>query len=72
MNRAKTGTRVLSEVTEALAGLDATQAGTMLGNRVAYAETLGQGMGVLERGKGAWTDEIGGLLRDIEAALATG
>lgn len=70
LNRAKAGTRVLAEVTTALAEFDVLQAATMIGNRVAYAETLGQGKGVLERGKGAWTDEIGGLVADIEAALA--
>lgn len=69
LNRAKAGTRVLAEVTEALAGFEALQAKTMLGNRVAYAETLGQGRAVLERGKGAWTDEIGGLMAEVEAAL---
>ena len=70
LNRAKAGTRVLAEVTAALADLDALQAGTVLGNRVAYAETLGQGRGVLERGKGAWTAEIGGLADEVAGALA--
>ncbi len=70
LNRAKAGTRVLAEVGAALAELDAIQAGTVLGNRVAYAETLGQGKGVLERGKGAWTDEIGGLAEEVAEALA--
>ena len=72
LNRAKTGTRVLAEVEAALGELDALQARTMLGNRVAYAETLGQGRGVLERGRGAWTDEIGALIAEIEAQLAGG
>ncbi len=70
LNRAKAGTRVLAEVSEALAELDTAQAATALGNRVAYAETLGQGRGVLERGKGAWTTEVDGLLSEIEAVLA--
>lgn len=70
LNRAKAGTRVLAEVSEALAGLETAQASTALGNRVAYAETLGQGRGVLERGKGAWTTEIDSLLGEVEAALA--
>jgi chromosome partitioning protein len=69
VNRAKKGTRVLEEVGKALTALEARQAGTMLGNRVAYAETLGQGRGVLERGRGAWTAEIEGLAREIRAAL---
>lgn len=70
LNRAKTGTRVLAEVSAALSELETTQAKTALGNRVAYAETLGQGRGVLERGKGPWTAEIDGLLGEVEAVLA--
>ena len=70
INRAKSGTRVLAEVTEALGQLDAIHAGTQVGNRVAYAETLGQGVGVLERGKGAWTGEITGLAAEIQGILA--
>ncbi len=72
LNRAKPGTRVLAEVIGALAEFEVLQAATMIGNRVAYAETLGQGKGVLERGKGAWTAEMGGLMADVEAALAAG
>lgn len=70
LNRAKSGTKVLAEVSGALAGLEADLAGTVLGNRVAYAETLGQGRGVLERGKGAWTPEITALMAEVEKALA--
>ena len=69
LNRAKAGTRVLAEVSDAIAELDAIQAGTVIGNRVAYAETLGQGRGVLERGKGAWTAEINGLTDEVCAHL---
>lgn len=70
LNRVKSGTRVLAEVTDALEELDTPSAATTLGNRVAYAETLGQGLGVLERAKGAWTAEIDGLIGDVEKALA--
>ncbi|MEL6645916.1 MAG: ParA family partition ATPase [Pseudomonadota bacterium] len=70
LNRAKAGTRVLDEVTAALGDLEAQQAETVLGNRVAYAETLGQGKGVLERGKGAWTGEVTALVGEVEAMLA--
>ena len=65
LNRAKAGTRVVGEVTAALTELDAPMAGTTLGNRVAYAETLGQGLGVLEHGRGAWTGEIDGLVHEV-------
>lgn len=65
LNRAKGGTRVLEDVTAALAEVEAPVAATRLGHRVAYAETLGQGRGVLERGRGAWTEEIGALADEV-------
>jgi chromosome partitioning protein len=69
LNRAKTGTRVLDEVIAAVAAMEILQAQTVLGHRVAYAETLGQGRGVLEHAKGAWTVEVEGLTAEIVAAL---
>jgi chromosome partitioning protein len=69
LNRAKPGTRVLDEVTKSLESLEVPRSQTMLGNRVVYAETLGQGRGVLERGKGAWTAEVEGLAAEVRAAL---
>ena len=69
LNRAKQGTRVLEEVGKSLDLFEVLRATTMLGNRVAYAETLGQGLGVLERGKGAWTAEIEGLAAEVRAVL---
>ena len=70
LNRVKRGTRLLEEIGKSLEALEAPRATTMLGDRVAYAETLGQGLGVLERGRGAWTDEIHGLAAEVRAALA--
>jgi chromosome partitioning protein len=52
--------------------LDARKADTVLGNRVVYAETLGQGMGALERGRGRWTDEVNALAAEVDAILAEG
>lgn len=69
LNRAKQGTRVLEDVGKALDSFEVLRSTTMLGNRVAYAETLGQGLGVLERGRGAWTAEIEGLAAEVQAAL---
>ena len=69
LNRAKQGTRVLDEVGRALDSFEVLRSDTMLGNRVAYAETLGQGLGVLERGKGTWTAEIERLAAEVRAAL---
>lgn len=70
VNRARPGTRVLDDVTAALDGLEARRSGVVIGNRVAYAETLGQGRGALERGRGAWSGEIEGLLDEIGAMIA--
>ena len=70
LNRAKQGTRVLDEVGKSLDSFEVLRSDAMLGNRVAYAETLGQGLGVLERGRGAWTAEVEGLAAEVRAALA--
>lgn len=69
LNRAKSGTRVAGEVDAALKDLGVKRAKTILGHRVAYAETLGQGKGVLERAKGAWTDEITALTKEVQKRL---
>ncbi len=69
LNRAKQGTRVLDEVGKSLDEFEVLRSDAMLGNRVAYAETLGQGLGVLERGRGAWTTEVEGLAAEVRAAL---
>ena len=69
LNRAKQGTRVLDEVGKSLDAFEVLRSDAMLGNRVAYAETLGQGLGVLERGRGAWTAEVEGLAAEVRAAL---
>ncbi|MBA4489853.1 ParA family partition ATPase [Paracoccus sp. S1E-3] len=49
MNRARPNTRLGAEVAQGAADLGATLADTQIGNRVAYAETLGQGLAVCER-----------------------
>ncbi len=69
LNRAKAGTRVAAEVDGALKELGVKRANTVLGHRVAYAETLGQGKGVLERGKGPWTEEVECLAKDVLKAF---
>ncbi|MEL6167573.1 MAG: ParA family partition ATPase [Pseudomonadota bacterium] len=69
LNRAKSGTKVAEAVAGSLDEFGAARAKTVIGHRVAYAETLGHGRGVLERGKGAWTDEIGGLMGEVRARL---
>ncbi len=69
LNRAKAGTRVADDVDKALKDLGVKRAKTVLGHRVAYAETLGQGRGVLERSKGPWTDEITALSKEVLKAV---
>lgn len=49
MNRARPNTRLGAEVAQNAADLGAQVADTQIGNRVAYAETLGQGISVCER-----------------------
>ncbi|WBU65404.1 ParA family partition ATPase [Paracoccus aerodenitrificans] len=49
LNRARANTRLGAEVAEGAAALGASVAETQIGNRVAYAETLGQGLTVSER-----------------------
>jgi len=69
LNRVKSGTKVLGEVEAAVTELDAMRAMTALGQRVVYADTLGHGMGVLERPKGAWTAEMTALANEVEQAI---
>ncbi|MBJ3763880.1 ParA family protein [Maribius pontilimi] len=69
LNRFKKGTRVGDEIDAALKDSGADRARTVLGNRVVYVETLGQGRGVLERGKGAWSTEVEALRDEILASL---
>ena len=65
MNRAKSGARVTADVDAALVDMGVKRAETVLGHRVAYADTLGAGKGVLERSKGAWTDEMTRLTDEV-------
>lgn len=69
LNRFKAGTRVSDDVEKALEERQVRRADTVLGNRVIYAETLGQGKGVLERGKGSWSIEMDALRDEILGIL---
>lgn len=70
MNRTRPGTRLAAEVADAAAELDAAVAVANLSNRVTYAETLGQGLGVVERTRsGPARDEIGALTDEVLAAV---
>ncbi|MFV0411564.1 MAG: ParA family partition ATPase [Paracoccus sp. (in: a-proteobacteria)] len=49
LNRTRPNTRLAAEVAQGAADLGAMLADTQIGNRVSYAETLGQGLSVSER-----------------------
>jgi chromosome partitioning protein len=70
MTRARQGTRLNAEVAKAAAELGVDVAKAQVANRVAYAETLGQGLGVTEAARaGPVRDEVAALLATILAEL---
>lgn len=70
LNRAKAGTRLADEVAEAATALEAELADARLANRVVYAETLGEGLGVLESPRrGPAVAEIEALAAEVQGLL---
>ncbi|VDS09737.1 Sporulation initiation inhibitor protein Soj [Paracoccus haematequi] len=70
MNRVRPNTRLSAEVAQKASELGAEVAGTQVSNRVLYAETLGQGVGALERVRsGPARDEIAALTDEVLAAI---
>lgn len=70
MNRTRPGTRLGAEVAAAVAEIDADVLGTSLGNRVAYAEALGKGLGVVELHRNsAAAEEMRSLADEILAGI---
>lgn len=70
LNRAKAGTKVAQDVDRTLLELGVKRADTVIGHRVAFPEMLGIGKGVLEKGKGAWSDEVDALTDEIVLRLS--
>ncbi len=71
LNRARPGTRLGAEIAEAAQSLAAHLAETQIANRVAYAETLGQGLGAIEGARSpAIRTELDALLVEVEAQIA--
>ena len=68
LNRCKAGTRLGEEVANAAGDL-AEVAAARLGQRVAYAETMGNGLAVSEVGKSPAATEIAALADEILAQL---
>ncbi|MFT7058150.1 MAG: chromosome partitioning protein [Pseudorhodobacter sp.] len=65
LNRVTSGSRLADEVATAAGALSATVAINHLGQRVAYAETLGLGLGVSESGKSRAKAEVAALADEI-------
>ncbi|MFV0358156.1 ParA family partition ATPase [Tropicimonas sp.] len=70
LNRARAGTRLNAEMEAGMAELDAPVASAVLGNRVIFAEALGQGFGVSERQRsGPAAAEVAALSDEVVAML---
>lgn len=69
LNRVRQGTRLSEDVARAAGELSAGLATARLANRVAYAETLGQGLGAEEAGNRAVKDEVAALTDEVLAKL---
>ncbi len=70
LNRARGGTRLAEEIATAAAGLSPDIAAARLGQRVAFAETLGHGLAVADEGASAARSEIMALAAEILDRLA--
>lgn len=68
LNRCKAGTRLAEEVANAAADL-ADVATARLGQRVSYAETMGNGLAVAEVGKSMAAQEVTALAAEVTARL---
>ena len=73
LNRARAGTRLGADVAAGAESLGAQVSDVQVANRVAYAETLGQGLGVLDRVRsGTARDEMSALRDAVLEAMACG
>jgi chromosome partitioning protein len=69
LNRVKAGTRLADDVATAAAAISADVTTVSLGQRVVYAETLGQGLAAIEAGKSAASNEVNALVNEIMGLL---
>jgi chromosome partitioning protein len=69
MNRVKAGTRLAAEVADEAATMTADIARARLSQRIAFAETLGHGLGVSDTGKGPARDEAAALASEVLTRL---
>ncbi|MGQ0567277.1 MAG: ParA family partition ATPase [Gemmobacter sp.] len=70
LNRTSQGTRLAQEIATAAAALHPDIANASLGNRTAFAATLGHGQGVAETGKSIAQTEIAALAAELMARLS--
>lgn len=71
LNRVKSGTRLAEDVAAAAATISADVATASFGQRVVYAETLGQGRAAHEAGKSAASAEVEALAAEVMLLLST-
>lgn len=69
LTRARAGSRLAAEVAAVAAGMGSGVAAARLDNRVVYAATLGEGLAVVEAGRGSAAHEVAALAAEIDAAL---
>lgn len=70
MNRSRSGTRLGAEVLEAVKELDAEVMSAGLGNRILFAEALGNGLGAVEaKTKSPAATEVLNLVKEVDAAF---
>ena len=70
MNRTRSGTRLGAEVMDAVRELDAEVMQAGLGNRILFAEALGNGLGAVEAKRGsAAANEVFDLVKEVTGAL---
>lgn len=70
LNRASTRTRLTAEMARLLSKLDAKTARTVIGSRVAFAEAMGTGLGVVESQRtGAAAEEVRQFAKEVAKAL---
>jgi chromosome partitioning protein len=72
LNRLRNGTRLAVQITGQIGGLGVARAETILGNRVAFAEAMGQGRAACEAGRSAAATEITSLLAEVAARIGLG
>lgn len=70
LNRTRAGTRLGAEVLDAVKELEADVLKTSLGNRILFAESLGQGLGAIEsQKKSAAAEEVRSLADEVTKIL---